>query len=185
MFQKNCVRHAPVLKDGELVGVVSERDLTRALPFLIGDLDTQTEDSVDALIGTVMVSEPRTCALNDPIDQVALEMKEAKIGSMMVVDQGKLVGIVTVTDLLHGFTDHFARAEGHALTLMWTHGDRYPRPDVAALCVASGLRLSTLFECRVDSGADVFLVRLDGQQGAVGDFVGSCKAAHLGVLTSP
>ncbi|QDV09369.1 inosine 5'-monophosphate dehydrogenase [Planctomycetes bacterium Poly30] len=184
MFQRNCIRHAAVLEDGELVGVVSERDLTRALPFLIADLDTPAEDTVRVLIGTVMARDPRTCELNDPIDRIALEMQAARIGCMPVVDQGKLVGMVTITDLLRGFADHFTQAGGRAVTLVWTHEDRLPRPDIAALCVVHGLRLSTLFESRADSGADVYLVRLHGKEDAFRAFLRSCEAAHLGVLTT-
>lgn len=183
MFQEHCIRHAPVMDDGELVGVVSERDLTRALPFVIADLDTPSAESVDVLISTVMARVPRTCELNDSIDVVAREMQSARIGCMPVMDQGKLVGMVTITDLLHGFTDQFDEVDGRAVTLVWTHGDRLPRPDVAALSVVHGLRLTTLFECRVDSGSDVYLIRLKGHEDAFGAFVRSCEAAHLGVLS--
>lgn len=184
MFQGSCIRHAPVMEDGELIGVVSERDLTRALPFTIADLDMPADEAFGTLIGTVMAREPLTCGLNDPIDAVALRMEEAKIGCMPVMDQGHLVGIVTVMDLLRGFSDQFSHKGGWALTLVWTHGDKLPRPDIAALSVVHGMRLSRLFESHTDNGSDVFLVRLEGSEGALGAFLRSCEAGHLGVLKS-
>ncbi len=185
MFQENCIRHAPVVDGGQLVGVVSERDLMRALPWLIADVDARTEAKPsDTTVKSVMAARPVTCGLNDPLDEVALEMESNKIGCMPVVDRGQLVGLLTVMDLLRGFSDHFGRSAGRAVTLVWTHGKRLEKPNVAALCVAAELRLSTMFESHAESGAQVILLRVHGSDDALSNFLRACDKASLGVLAA-
>lgn len=94
MNEKN-IRHLPIMKDGKLVGVVTDRDLRLATSKLAErpfDAETEVEK---------MMSHPvNTISPNDPVERGTQIMRELKIGCLPVVEELNLVGIVTVTDLL-------------------------------------------------------------------------------------
>ena len=96
------VRHMPVVNGGELVGVVSERDLLRNS---LSSLSSHRQDERKAFlyaveIGRVM-SQPAVVIDPDAsIKQAARTMADAKIGCLPVVLDDALIGLVTETDVL-------------------------------------------------------------------------------------
>ncbi len=106
------VRHLPVLAaDGMLQGILTDRDLRHHL-FAPGVFGHVGNTSVETLLKTVPVkqimSAPVVC-VNPAADMAdaARLMREKKIGSVPVVEAGRLVGILTETDLLR----HIVRAD--------------------------------------------------------------------------
>lgn len=96
------VRHIPVMEDGRLVGLVSDRDLSDASP---PEGDENREDALNGMhIGDIMAQEVVTTHPQDPVGYAAKEMYERKINALPVVveEDGneELVGIVTSTDVL-------------------------------------------------------------------------------------
>lgn len=100
------VRHIPVVRGGELVGVVTERDLLRA------SLSTLSEFGADHRraflhaieIERVMSSPPFTIDEREPVEEAARVMAERKIGCLPVLDpSAHFVGLVTETDVLRHF----------------------------------------------------------------------------------
>ncbi|MBI5343589.1 MAG: CBS domain-containing protein, partial [Deltaproteobacteria bacterium] len=97
------IRHLPVLKDGEkLVGIVSERDIKLASPSPATALEIREIyyllDKVK--VKQIMTRRPYTVSSSAPIEEAALIMREKKIGCLPVVEEGRLVGILTETDIL-------------------------------------------------------------------------------------
>lgn len=99
------VRHLPVVDRGEmLVGVVTDRDLRHHLfsPRVFRELGTI---SVDIVLKAVPVSEVMSAPVisvgpDDDLADAARVMLEDKVGSLPVVDNGRVVGILTETDML-------------------------------------------------------------------------------------
>lgn len=102
LFRTHGFRHVPVVADGRLVGVVSDRDVLAALsPFL--DTPAETHRDVDTLAASaadLMTPDPRTVATSAPLADAARLMVEAGVSSVLVVDGEALVGIVTALDVL-------------------------------------------------------------------------------------
>lgn len=96
------IRHLPVLEDGQLVGIVSDRSLRSATPAL-GD-PSRAEALQSIRVADVMSREVSTAHPDDPIEKAANEMREKRIGCLPVVEHGALVGIVTSSDVMEALT---------------------------------------------------------------------------------
>lgn len=93
IMREQNIRHLPVVDDGRLVGVVSQRDL-----YLLETL--QGVDPGAETVEEAMSPEPFAVSPDAPLDEVALTMAKHKYGSAVVVDQGVVVGLFTTVDAL-------------------------------------------------------------------------------------
>jgi len=96
------IRHIPVVDDGRLVGIITERDLIGAAASQIFGLKQKNKSALlkSVLIKEVMKKRVLTAAPETPIKDVAHLMAEKKIGCLPIVSAGALVGLVTTTDIL-------------------------------------------------------------------------------------
>ncbi len=96
------IRHIPVVQDGQMVGLLSERDLMGAAASQIFGLKQQSKAALfkSVLIKDVMKKKIITVAPDTPIGEAAHLMAEKKIGCVPVISEGTLVGLVTNTDIL-------------------------------------------------------------------------------------
>ena len=91
LMRKHKVHHLPVLDDGALVGMLSERDVQ------VISLVSQN-DPTCILVEAAMTREPWTVEPNMPLAEVATHMAEARLGSAVVMENDKVVGVFTTTD---------------------------------------------------------------------------------------
>ncbi|HJX16378.1 MAG TPA: CBS and ACT domain-containing protein [Candidatus Deferrimicrobiaceae bacterium] len=108
IMKEREIRHLPVMKEREkLVGIVTERDIKQASPSLATSLEIREIyyllDKVK--VKQIMTRRVYTVSSNASVEEAALIMREKKIGCLPVVDGGKLVGILTETDILDAFLD--------------------------------------------------------------------------------
>jgi len=103
------IRHLPVTEHGKLVGVISERDIRRALDPAFG-LPPETELQVS----NVFVPDAYVVEITEPLDSVLSVMAVRHLGSALVVKGEKLAGIFTVTDACRHFSE-FLRSQRPAI----------------------------------------------------------------------
>ncbi|AVX20818.1 MAG: CBS and ACT domain-containing protein [Bacillota bacterium] len=97
------IRHLPVISEGRLVGIVSDRDLRSASPAFWEE--NSEEKTCQIWIGQIMSKNVITIAPDDTIDEAARIMYEFRIGSLPVVDGKYLVGLLTQSDILRALTE--------------------------------------------------------------------------------
>jgi predicted transcriptional regulator len=99
------VRHMPVVRAGKLVGVMSERDLLRASLSQLSEFgDAQRRAFLQGVeIAGVMSSPPVTIDPEQTVEEAARVMATRKIGCLPVVEEEKLLGLITETDVLAYF----------------------------------------------------------------------------------
>jgi CBS domain-containing protein len=96
------IRHIPVVEDGKLRGMLTERDLMGAAATQIFGLKQSSKTALlkSVQIRDVMKKRVVTVAPDTPIKDAAHLLADKKIGCLPVVSEGTLVGLVTTTDIL-------------------------------------------------------------------------------------
>ena len=98
LMKDHGIRHIPIVRGAEVVGIVSERDLK-----VVTGLRLVEKESVHA--ADIMVRDPVSVDASTRIEEVAFEMSSRKIGSVLVTDGDQLLGIFTVTDALNALIE--------------------------------------------------------------------------------
>lgn len=93
MMAEHDIRHLPVFERGDVVGIISERDLERA--HIPGH---PLREETDLVIGDLCRRRPLFVDVGDPLDRVLMAMAEKRIGSVLVLKEGELAGVFTATD---------------------------------------------------------------------------------------
>lgn len=103
LFKKNKIRHLPVTDNELVIGILSQTDLLR-LSFgnTYVDDDMVGEDGImdELSINQIMKHKPDMVGPNDSIKSVAEKFIGAEYHALPVEDNGKLLGIVTTTDVI-------------------------------------------------------------------------------------
>ena len=123
LFRQERIRRAPVVKNGKLVGIVSDKDLLNATPSKATSLSIW---EINYLLSKVTVAEVMTkkvlsVAEDTPIEEAARIMADNKIGGLPVMRDGHVIGIITETDLFKIFLELMgARERGVRVTALVT-----------------------------------------------------------------
>jgi acetoin utilization protein AcuB len=102
ILKERGIRHLPVLKNGKLVGIVTDRDLKKASPS-----DATTLEAHELLyllanirVGEIMTKNPITVPYNHTVEEAAEILLEKKISGLPVVDSdGNVIGTITQADI--------------------------------------------------------------------------------------
>lgn len=99
LMKEHGVRHLPVMRDGTVVGLVSDRDVRLAQGL-------SAEHKIQVVAADIMTTDPVTVKASTPLDDVAYIMSDQKIGSVIVnEDSGEFLGIFTSTDALNALIE--------------------------------------------------------------------------------
>lgn len=101
IIQEHNIRALPVVENEKLVGIVTRRGLLRLdLSFMNNDYSSLEVDPSTEIIGDIMTRNPITVNSDFRIPRAARIMLENKVNALPVVDNGKLVGIITNSDMM-------------------------------------------------------------------------------------
>lgn len=104
LMRQYKIRHIPIVNHQEhLVGIISDRDLKEVIP---SSLSEQRETSIYQIpLSKIMTPSPMTGHPMDFVEETAVVFYEHQIGSLPILSEGKIVGILTETDLLYKYIE--------------------------------------------------------------------------------
>jgi acetoin utilization protein AcuB len=121
LLKQENIRRAPVVKDGKLVGIISDHDLLNASP---SQATTLSVYELPYLLGKIKVQDVMTTLVisvteDTPIEEAARIMADNKLGGLPVLRDDQIIGMITETDLFKIFLELMgARNKGVRATIL-------------------------------------------------------------------
>jgi len=110
LLRKAGFRHIPILEQGRLAGVFTERDMWRFSPSLLLPTSQQDYNAVfeETRLEKVMSRHPETITPDAPLTQALDLITQNRHGCLPVMEADQLVGIITIRDMLRALYDLLA-----------------------------------------------------------------------------
>ena len=167
LMREEKVRRFPVVsrKSNELVGIVTEKELLYATPSSATSLSIHEINYLLAklTVEKVMTTDPITVADDTPIEEAARIMMDNDISALPVMRGGRMIGIITETDLFKTFIELFAaREEGVRMTLLVPEG-KGKLVEIARAITDAGGNIITLGTFQGEDLSNLLLIiKIDG-----------------------
>jgi len=165
MFKKEHIRRAPVLKDGKLAGIISQGDLLNASPSPVTTLSIWEMNYLlsKVTVKRVMSKKVITVDVDTPIEEAARIMADSKIGGLPVLNSGRVVGMITETDLFKVFLELMgARDKGIRVTATIDDKPGGLAKVTKAIAEAGGNFVSFGFFSGQDASTKVLTFKVEG-----------------------
>jgi acetoin utilization protein AcuB len=164
LMKSNKFRRVPVVENGRLVGIVTDRDLRAVAPSPATTLSVFEINHLLAkmLVREIMKSPVITINVGATVEEAALVMYNHKIGGLVVVDDnGAVAGIITETDIFKCLVDVMGLTEGRTrLTLEFT--DKIGvLADISAVFKELGINILSMATYNTDGGRAEMVIRAD------------------------
>lgn len=115
------VNQLPVVVDGRLVGIITDRDLRDAFPSVFAAAPSRSQQAIGPTtdprkvsVDTVMTANATTVEPGHSMVDAVRVMRRQRIGALPVIEGGRLVGILTRSDVLDGFVELAESADARA-----------------------------------------------------------------------
>jgi CBS domain-containing protein len=110
LMQKQGIRRIPIVVADNLVGILAQGDLNRAQPSALTDSQEEFARVMEETpVSRIMIQNPVTVSEEAPLSEAAQTLHTMKFGALPVTRDGRLVGILTDSDLLRCLIDLFSQ----------------------------------------------------------------------------
>jgi acetoin utilization protein AcuB len=171
MFRKEQIRRAPVLKDGKLLGIVSDRDLLYASPSSATVLSVWEMHYMisKVTVKQVMTKKVLTVNENTPMEEAARIMADNKIGGLPVMSStgsGRVAGMITETDLFKVFLEFMgARQKATRVTALISDNPSQLAKVTKAIAQEGGNFISFGIFASNDANSNLITFKVNGLNG--------------------
>jgi len=162
LTRQRGIRHLPVLEGGALVGIVSDRDLKRAMasPATSAEARELTSLLDRVTMGEIMTRAVITVAPAVPLEEAARVMVREKISALPVTEEGRLVGIVTETDVLELFVKAMGAGEPSSRLDVVLGERRSALAEVVRVVEEAGLQIASIMTLVSRAGLREAVIRV-------------------------
>lgn len=107
LLRRRDIRSVPVLEEGKLIGIVTDRDIRQVAPAypLFRDEKEIQRYTENLTVTAAMTADPMTIGPDAPLVEAAKILEIYRISSLPVIDANNLVGMLTVADVLRAFVE--------------------------------------------------------------------------------
>jgi acetoin utilization protein AcuB len=107
LLRRRDIRSVPIVDDGKLIGIITDRDVRQVAPAypLFRDEDEIRRYTEKLTVTAAMTADPMTIAPDAPLVDAAKILETYRISSLPVAEGHRLIGMLTVTDLLRVFIE--------------------------------------------------------------------------------
>jgi acetoin utilization protein AcuB len=168
LMKQKRIRRIPIVDgSGELVGIVSDRDLKEVSPSRASTLDIwELHYILDKLkLGDIMTKKPWTVTPDTPIEKAALLMMQKRVEGLPVLDEARrLVGILTEGDVFRALVELTGVGKQRIRISMLVPDKSGSIREVADICRAQGATIDSILGsyAKVPSGKRELVMRVEG-----------------------
>ena len=165
VMKKHKFHRMIIVDDGKLVGYLSDRDVMRVAPSPATSLSKfEIRELLDKLkVRDIMQKKVITVGEDATIEEAALIMYNNKVGGLPVISEvGKVVGIITATDILKTFVNVMGLPEGGKTRITLEVENKVGvMSEITKLFADSGINIDSLITCKQDDKKYDIVVRFD------------------------
>ena len=166
MMRKHKIRRLPVVSNGHLVGIVTDRDLRSVSPSPATTLSIFELNYLLAKmqVKDIMHKDVVTINVGATIEEAALAMSNHHIAGLVVVDEaGGVVGIITETDIFNSFVEIMGLKEGKTRFTFSVTNQVGVLHDITRVFKELGINISSLASYSTDDGGAEMVIRFNAQ----------------------
>jgi len=164
-LRQRHIRRAAVLDRNRLVGIITERDLFHVLPGTPAQTSTKAgETALDIPIKYVMTTQPKTLHPNDHLESAARLMLKHRIGGVPVVEEGKVKGIITESDIFRALWSILVPETGCRIIFDEFDDTDMRVKDYVELCQKHGCRINSFLRCLRPEGGNTYYLCIEGEE---------------------
>ena len=165
VMKKNKFHRMIIVDDGKLVGYLSDRDVMRVAPSPATSLSKfEIRELLDKLKARdIMQKKVVTVGEDATIEEAALIMYNNKVGGLPVISEvGKVVGIITATDILKTFVNVMGLPEGGKTRITLEVENKVGAlAEISKIFADNGINLDSLITCKQEAKKYDIVVRFD------------------------
>lgn len=165
LMRKRNFRRLPVVDNGRLVGIVTDRDLRTVAPSPATTLSIFELNYLLAKmqVKDIMHKDVITIPVDATIEEAALIMSTRHIGGLVVVgENGSVVGVITETDIFNSFVEIMGLKEGKIRFTFKVSNQVGVLHDISGVFKDLGINISSLATYPVEDGAEM-VIRFNAQ----------------------